>query len=525
MDSRLVQNEVHENDEHFPHIDASQQVTHGAEEQHLDNEKKSVLNKVKAKAKKIKNTIKKHGHQVLDRGHEYNNKDQDRLDDHESDEDEEMAEGPQVYETSIHESKEIKTAKPTSEKVENLGKSENAFGGTTVKGKEPRYDALLGGVSSTTEIDQNTDTEPAKTFYVEEKAGLPDDNLEKSIGMEEEPRAPKSTPETYNTPNYLTKVTDPSGVEKDEIETTPVEESFARMNVQDESNVQQPTAVIDYEYPPAGSNDQFVPHVSAAATTQIEYPSTENHDHFTQDMISSTNINTDPAETGQTSNTITTPVEEQPLNEVSTDEVVTAKDVIASEVGSGEKDVVKDKVETTNEEQQESGGASSNMSAQSEKNIGHSLTQKLGPVYEKVAGVGSAMKSKVTGGVGSETKDVVKEEAKGVSVKDYLAEKLRPGEEDKALSEVISEALHKRKEEPVKKEDEKMCEEKDCYVNNQGKGVVDKLKGVVGSWFGKSEEKGVGDLSKNTNSGAEVDQVNQVVGEIKSSPIEEQGIR
>jgi len=31
------------------------------------------------------------------------------------------------------------------------------------------------------------------------------------------------------------------------------------------------------------------------------------------------------------------------------------------------------------------------------------------------------------------------------------------------------------------------------------------------------------DLSKNTNSGAEVEQVHQVVGEIKSGPIEEQG--
>lgn len=31
---------------------------------------------------------------------------------------------------------------------------------------------------------------------------------------------------------------------------------------------------------------------------------------------------------------------------------------------------------------------------------------------------------------------------KGISVKDYLAEKLKPGEEDRALSEVISEAFH-----------------------------------------------------------------------------------
>nr|KYP74806.1 Low-temperature-induced 65 kDa protein [Cajanus cajan] len=424
-----------------------------------------------------------------------------------------MTEDPEVHETLIHESEDVKTITPTSGKVENLGKSGNDFGGTTVKGEEPGHDALLGGVSSTTEIDQNTDSESAEIFSVEEKA-VPNDNLERSIGLEEEHRAPESTPETYKPPSYHTKVPDPSGVEKDEIEITPVEESFGRMNVKDEPeptpepNV-QPSVVVDPEFPPAGSHDQFVPHLSAA---------TQTHDHFTKDNISSTNINTNPAETGQTFNTITTPVEEQPLNEASTDEVVFPKEVIASEVGSGENDNIKEKV-ITNEEHQKSGDASPNMSdstAQNGKNIAHSLTEKLAPVYEKVAGVGSAVKSKVTGGVGSETKD-------GVSVKDYLAEKLRPGEEDKALSEVISEALHKRKEEAVANEDEKMCEEKDCCVNtnSQGKGVVDKLKGVVGSWFGKSEEKGGGDLSKNTNSGAEVEQVNQVVGEIKSSQIED----
>ena len=65
--------------------------------------------------------------------------------------------------------------------------------------------------------------------------------------------------------------------------------------------------------------------------------------------------------------------------------------------------------------------------------------------YGKFAGVGSAVKSKVPGtGNGIE-----KESDKGVSVKDYFAEKLRPSDEDRALSEVTSETLHKRNEEPV----------------------------------------------------------------------------
>lgn len=100
---------------------------------------------------------------------------------------------------AVHESEDVKTATPTSEQVENLGKSGIDSGGTrgtTVMGEEPRHDALLGGVSSTTEIDQNIATDSAKTFSVEEKAGPPKDNLEKSIGLdlEEEPHAPGSRP-------------------------------------------------------------------------------------------------------------------------------------------------------------------------------------------------------------------------------------------------------------------------------------------------------------------------------------------
>ncbi|XP_040866322.1 receptor-like protein EIX1 [Glycine max] len=118
---------------------------------------------------------------------------------------------------------------------------------------------------------------------------------------------------------------------------------------------------------------------------------------------------------------------------------------------------------------------------------------------------------------------------KGVSVKDYLVDKLRPGDEDRALSEVISETLHKKELPPVevteegvrkvvsdavhKRDDdperrmehqrilgkvteseevkrrlggESVVTEKkyqEMYVNSPGKGVVDKLKGMVGTWF------------------------------------------
>ncbi|KAF7813202.1 putative purine permease 4 [Senna tora] len=141
------------------------------------------------------------------------------------------------------------------------------------------------------------------------------------------------------------------------------------------------------------------------------------------------------------------------------------------------------------------------------KKIAASLTEKLAPVYERVAGVGNAVKSRVSGTTSGGDDN-------GVSVKDYLVEKLRPGDEDRALSEVISETLQKHKEEDktgetehvklgkvtesekVKKRLGESGEEKsekgggyeEGYVNSSEKGMVDKVKNVVGSWFGKTEE-------------------------------------
>ncbi|XP_028206514.1 low-temperature-induced 65 kDa protein-like [Glycine soja] len=163
-------------------------------------------------------------------------------------------------------------------------------------------------------------------------------------------------------------------------------------------------------------------------------------------------------------------------------------------------------------------------------------------------------KSKVSG---NQTSSVGVEQDKGVSVKDYLVDKLRPGDEDGALSEVISETLHKKELPPVevteegvrkvvsdavhKREDnperrmehqrilgkvteseevkrrlggESVVTEKkyqEMYVNSPGKGVVDKFKGMVGTWFtNPAENQSSQDSSMNYEAGrAEVEQVNQ----------------
>ncbi|KAK7349993.1 hypothetical protein VNO77_07990 [Canavalia gladiata] len=105
----------------------------------------------------------------------------------------------------------VKTTNPTSEQVENLEKSIIDFGGTTVLVEEPHHKPLDESDSSTIEIDQCLATDPAKIFSVEEKGGLPKDNLERPIGLKEDPHALGSRLEAYIPSNDQIKVTDPCG--------------------------------------------------------------------------------------------------------------------------------------------------------------------------------------------------------------------------------------------------------------------------------------------------------------------------
>ncbi|RCV42216.1 hypothetical protein SETIT_9G198800v2 [Setaria italica] len=83
--------------------------------------------------------------------------------------------------------------------------------------------------------------------------------------------------------------------------------------------------------------------------------------------------------------------------------------------------------------------------------------QLASTVYEKVAGAGTAVAGKVqqatrsagtaTPGVGAQQQDAsAGGQDKGVTVTGYIAKKLQPGDEDRALSEAISGAVQRRKE-------------------------------------------------------------------------------
>ena len=215
------------------------------------------------------------------------------------------------------------------------------------------------------------------------------------------------------------------------------------------------------------------------------------------------------------------------------DKAASAKNTVASTLGLGskgetEKEKMRDSKVTSYEEKsnRDKNGSSEISPAEYGKRIAASLTEKLAPVT----------------GVGSERGSGCVEQDKGVSMKEYISEKLRPGEDDKALSDSISESLYKRiadesvnevynddidegrkmRNEPVRGKVTESEEVKkrlggwdEKREGDYGKGVVDKVKDVVGSWFGSGEEnqstQGIGDLARNT--GKEVEKDHDIKGE------------
>ncbi|RVW54480.1 hypothetical protein CK203_068396 [Vitis vinifera] len=90
------------------------------------------------------------------------------------------------------------------------------------------------------------------------------------------------------------------------------------------------------------------------------------------------------------------------------------------------------------------------------KTITETVTEKLAPAYATVAEATQTIASKIqgltvaaatstptTGGNGSSSEQQIWD--KGVSVKEYLMNKLEPGEDERALSQVISDAISPRK--------------------------------------------------------------------------------
>ncbi|KAJ8771395.1 hypothetical protein K2173_026572 [Erythroxylum novogranatense] len=419
---------------------------------HDEDEKRSVLKKVKDKAKnkakKLKDTLKLHGH-----GHNHHEEgrvpDDHDLDDEEDDEDEQMVDDPEIHGAyGATKSSELDHEKrsPAMEGTDPMNPQLKVAVERTSGIKEVPRAPTNTPASITPGIVQQTEGMDRLGGNVQEqevRAGKPELNLEGLTSLEEDPHAPKDGPGDYIPSNYQSKVADPTGAGGEAAGISQVLRSLDEVSV-------------------SGDGEQ--------GSEQIL--STGSHDQISPEPIKQDNTQEPGTPTGQeTSRTDTLPVDN----------------------GKRVASTMTEKLGPVYEKVAEAG---------------HMVTEKLSPVYQKVSEAGSTVLSKVHGK--EEAKRGIEGQDKGVSVKDYIAEKFRPREEDKALSEVISDALHRRKEKADEREKQigKVTESEEVrrqlgshsdgsYEEGKvpssafipGKGVVGKVKGAVGSWFGKGEEE------------------------------------
>ncbi|XP_012858053.1 PREDICTED: low-temperature-induced 65 kDa protein-like [Erythranthe guttata] len=412
---------------------------------------KSVLKKVKEKAKKIKNTIKKHGHI----GHEHDDDDDD-------DDDEETVNDHEVHGAPIYESTVVRSVNLPKESHTNLESHINLEKPTDTR--EDRYDddddnQRNKGTNKPFAPGRPQTDLPELQSGINPNAGMPKTKIEHLTGLEEDPNSPENSPSDNITPsNYQSKVAHPARSGSKEAEVAPLVSRFDTLNVGGESKT-EPEQRSSYTW----SHDQFAPQPTPTKTQFIN-PESAN---LKKDQDPSTIAGKISATTSAIA-----------------DKALSAKNAVASKLGYG-------------------GGAAeagNKPVSASATEYAHMVAEKLTPAYEKVAGAGNAVMSKVVGGGGG---DAVGVPAKGGgSIGEYLAEKLRPGDEDKALSEAITGAF-KGEGRPaagkvtVSKEvadrlgpvEESKREGEDAVaagLESSGQGMVDRLRDAVGVWLGKS---------------------------------------
>ncbi|KAL5568030.1 hypothetical protein UlMin_024605 [Ulmus minor] len=597
MDSKLV---------HDQHTGKSR-VVEGEDEQH--HEKRSVFTKVKDRARKIKDTITKHGHdQEHDDPNQHHHEGDHDLDEEDDDDEVEgRVADPEIHGAPVYDSSAVRKPTPANTPVSSLSdhtrdtQDSGSITGLESNQKIPQAHnptaaskyQTKGGTGFTGDH-QNMDTDPRKTFVPGSNFQV---NLGSPKGLEEDPRAPN-------------KDFDPTGAGAREAEVNPIRDSLDKMNIHDESeqksHQKEPFSSGKYS---TGSQDQFSPEpFSHKPNSTTQFPQTiletvidkkletKPRDSVTEPLTSHTtphnpspirqNVDTTLPESYPNESTAAkSPTPSSYTEKFSSatsglsDKAIFAKNAVASKLGYGEKPETAEK-QTAHEK---SSGNTTEKSRESEtgygKKTGATVTEKPSTVYEKVAGAGSTLLSKVqgktSGDIQSETTDstekpsTVHEKVAGagstdstekpstvyekvagagstllskaqgktsgdnqsettdsttnkgkdkgisVSVKDYFSEKLKPGDEDKALSEVISESLRERKPETPEKKTEsppvdRVRESKEVArqlgTGNEGtevkedsnvvqKSIVETVTGSVGSWFGYG-----GDQSQNQHS-------------------------
>ncbi|KAK0596366.1 hypothetical protein LWI29_014983 [Acer saccharum] len=371
------------------------------------------------------------------------------------------------------------------------------------------------------------DDVPSRTTPQQDRSGQTKVNLERPKGPEEDFAAPKDSSGDYTSSNHQTKVTDPTGNGGEAAGVTSILQSLEKMKVEDGSEGMGKTrqehdlqTARNEDHLHTGSHDQFSPELTSpkpftAGRETFDSTKPQEHDHKPSNQSSSyTDKNSFP----------TTAI---------ADKAVSAKNVVGD----------KDNTTGVHDHEGVGGRPSSDQSGYTEK-----LSYATSVIADRAISAKNVVALKL--GYGEKDNEVPgtgtystanqqqqqqqhsvegnnHEKGGGGSLKGYLAEKLKPGEEDKALSEVITESLHKRKPEQQQKQEaaprpvgevisdamHKRNDDPDGEVSSRpmgkvteseevarrlgntkddqalgNKGMVDKIKGAVGSWLGTGDQ-------------------------------------
>lgn len=587
MESQLQRPYDHTHDDDPHKASAIHSMVEDEGEHH--HEKKSVLKKVKAKAKKIKDTIKKHGH-----GHEHEHEHDDHHNEEYEDEDEEeMDEDPEIHGAPVYESAAIRSAVPDRginvESPTDVGEdrygtkgSDRVVGMRDVQeqGQYPGQSGIsLERPAATVGIVHAPEDKNVVSFSAGSHVTDPnfmDKNIvervpEQGVGigellhdLQEDPNYAR--PGTTLVSNYETKITDPTGKGGEEAEMTSLIHSLDKTRVSDESVPKlddkrvQSGGVGGY----TGSHGQFAPQPYPTADEFASRSLTSSSD---QSIPKSYGASSRPEELPRDTLTGKSPDQQSGyLEKISNatsaiaDKALSAKNVVASKLGYGGNEGAR------SHEIGESKGGEKPGSSPTEyaHKVAATVTEKWAPVYGKVADAGSSVISKVKGSTtnasgkeGRRPEEITRSEGdgegkvgdKGVSVKEYLSEKLKPGDEDKALSEVISETLHNKKKVEARKTKEsssprynkaplgKVTESEEVArrlgsgtenpregdeaiaagSESTGKGVVDRIKDAVNLWVAKGSQ----DHPSEASPGSLGSKGNSAAGEVEERRLQE----
>lgn len=192
----------------------------------------------------------------------------------------------------------------------------------------------------------------------------------------------------------------------------------------------------------------------------------------------------------------------QPDQSSYTDKITSVTSVVADKAAAA-KNVVASKLGYSGE-----GGNVGAETPSSGEGYGTKVASVVTPVYEKVKETGANVMTKLPFSGGTE--ETHQGQDKSVSAKEYVAEKLSPGEEDKALSEVVAEKLHLGGDTTAEPKKGTVTQSKEVeerlggfpdpksegaikhgerYAEEGEGGMVDKLTGAVTSWISGTTEE------------------------------------